>query len=59
MFPGVTNANGSTSQNKHQLNTSNKNVILHESTKNTVYLLEIHKLSNNGSFFSHKKQCFN
>ena len=40
MFPGVTNAIGSTSQNKYQSNTSNKNVNLHESTKNTVYSLK-------------------
>ena len=59
MFLGVTNAIGSISQNKHQLNTSNKNVNLCENTKNTNYLLKIHKLSKNGSFFLHKKQCFN
>ena len=59
MFPGVTNTIGSISQNKHQSNTSNKNVNLRESTKNTNYSLKIHKLSKNGSFFSHKKQCFN
>ena len=59
MFLGVTNAIGSISQNKHQLNTANKNVNLHKSTKNTNYSLKIHKLSKNGSFFSHKKQCFN
>ena len=34
MFFGITNAIGSIPQNKHQLNTSNKNVNLHESTKN-------------------------
>ena len=33
MFLGVTNAIGSISQNKHQLNTSNKNINLHKNTK--------------------------
>ena len=59
MLSGVTNAIQSISQNKHQSNTSNKNVKLCESTKNTNYSLKIHKLSKNGSFFLHKKQCFN
>ena len=45
MFLGLTNAIGSTSQNKHQLNTSNKNTNLCKSTKNTNYLLKLHKLS--------------
>ena len=48
MFLGVTNAIGSISENKHQLNTSNKNVNLCESTKNTNYSLKVHKLSKNG-----------
>ena len=59
MFLGVTNAIRSISQNKHQLNTSNKNVNLYKSTKNTNYSLKNTQLSKNGSFFSHKKQCFN
>ena len=54
MFLGVTNTIGSISQNKHQLNTANKNVNLHKSTKNTNYSLKIHKLSKNGSS-SHTK----
>ena len=40
MFSGVTNAIGSISQNKQQLNTSNKNVNLHK----TLKILNIHQL---------------
>ena len=39
MFSGVTNAIGSISQDKQQLNTSNKNVNLCKNTKNTNYSL--------------------
>ena len=47
MFLGAKNTIESISQNKHQSNTSHKNVIY----------TKIHNI--NGSFFSHKKHCFN
>ena len=58
MFLGVTNAIGSISQNKHQLNTSNKNVNLCKNTKNTNYLLKIHKLSNKWLILLTQKAVF-
>ena len=44
MFSSVTNAIESSSQNKYQLSTSNKNINLCENTKNTNYSLKLHKL---------------
>ena len=58
MFTGVTNAIGSISQDKQQLYVSNKNANLCKNAKNTKYSLT-KQIKTNGSFFLHKKQCFN
>ena len=62
MIPGVINTIRYITQGKQQLNTSNKTVKSETNTITTKYLLNLEKLNKiklNGSFFSHKKQCFN
>ena len=58
--PWCYKCNWSIPQNKHHSNISNKNItnIIKQKYKKCKLFIKIHKLSINGSFFSHKKQCF-